>query len=374
MTGSGCFGLRRGLCLDGRGEQVVAEISTSHAEFADDGEAHSLLRLVTGQLANPMGVVTVHAGHDAPPAILASLNMPGALAARLAAAVEHDVAGNRKRIAADLALNGEALDGLAPESRRRLFRLTFISRVDSAFSIALSACSPARPDRPNGNGMKALEGWIDLNLRLLWRMRRERSRAGLLGGALDLFDFGILLLDGQANILFANEHARRLLAAGDGLRRVGTAVTATDFDNAVRLQTAVQHLGLTRGAAGADAASVMLLQRAHGRPLIATLSPGMAGGAIHDGGVVSLYVVDPDRDSPAMVAALCRAYGLTVTEACLAIRLVGGRTIEDAARQMHIQTQTARAYLKQIFVKTDTHRQADLVRIMLNGVVPISEG
>ena len=123
---------------------------------------------MTGQFANPMGVVTVHAGHDGPPSILASLNMTGALAVRLAAAVELDVAGNRKRIAADFALNGEALDGLAPEPGRRLFRLTFIARVDPAFSIALSACSPARTDRRDGNGMKALEGWIDLNLRLLW--------------------------------------------------------------------------------------------------------------------------------------------------------------------------------------------------------------
>jgi DNA-binding CsgD family transcriptional regulator len=36
---------------------------------------------------------------------------------------------------------------------------------------------------------------------------------------------------------------------------------------------------------------------------------------------------------------------------------------------MHVTEQTARSYLKQIFVKTETNRQAELVRLMLTSSV-----
>jgi DNA-binding CsgD family transcriptional regulator len=69
---------------------------------------------------------------------------------------------------------------------------------------------------------------------------------------------------------------------------------------------------------------------------------------------------------------VCSLYRLTTTEASLVCHLVLGRTIAEAAEQMRIRTQTARAYLKQIFVKTNTHRQADLIRLILNSFAPLA--
>jgi DNA-binding CsgD family transcriptional regulator len=37
---------------------------------------------------------------------------------------------------------------------------------------------------------------------------------------------------------------------------------------------------------------------------------------------------------------------------------------------MRIKQQTARAYLRQIFQKTGTNRQADLVRMMMSNLLP----
>jgi DNA-binding CsgD family transcriptional regulator len=42
-----------------------------------------------------------------------------------------------------------------------------------------------------------------------------------------------------------------------------------------------------------------------------------------------------------------------------------GKSLQEAAEAMRIKDQTARSYLKQIFLKTDTKRQAELVRLML---------
>lgn len=42
-----------------------------------------------------------------------------------------------------------------------------------------------------------------------------------------------------------------------------------------------------------------------------------------------------------------------------------GVALPDAARSMRVAEQTARGYLKQIFAKTNTHRQTDLTRLLI---------
>lgn len=344
---------------------------------SDHPQAGHLLRLVTSYLQSPMGALTLHQSSSERPDILALLNMSGQMASHVAAAVHHEVrrgdmsAGNRGFIATDAVPRIEYL----VEPKGWFARTTFISRVDPQVSLALSACR--RESSPNGQDVqpsRSIEGWVDLHLRLLWEIRRAQNRTGLLGRALDQFDFGVLLLDRRGNILFMNERGQQLLDAGDGMRRAGGSVIATDFDDAVRLQTAIQHLCHDAGSAGPPGFGenrVMLLGRRQGRPLIAALVHISPAERDPDGSAILLCMVDPDRDAEAIVRALCRAHGLTATEASLVIHLVGGTTVEQAAQLMHVQTQTARAYLKQIFIKTGTHRQVDLVRLMLSAIIRI---
>jgi DNA-binding CsgD family transcriptional regulator len=54
-------------------------------------------------------------------------------------------------------------------------------------------------------------------------------------------------------------------------------------------------------------------------------------------------------------------FGLTTSEARLAIHLVTGETLRSAAAELHIRYETARTELKRIFSKTGTCRQAELV-------------
>src|SRR5690606_12803303 len=47
-------------------------------------------------------------------------------------------------------------------------------------------------------------------------------------------------------------------------------------------------------------------------------------------------------------------------------------TLSKAAERLDLQEQTARTYLKHIFEKTDTHRQAQLVELMLKSAVRLT--
>jgi pimeloyl-ACP methyl ester carboxylesterase/DNA-binding CsgD family transcriptional regulator len=59
-----------------------------------------------------------------------------------------------------------------------------------------------------------------------------------------------------------------------------------------------------------------------------------------------------------------RRYGLTAAESRLAAQLLRGLTVTDAAAELGVTTNTARSYLKNIFVKTGARRQVDLLRLL----------
>lgn len=321
-----------------------------------------LLRLVADRLDAPMGMVTLHGGPGRPPHILAALNMSDSLTADMASSIDEDLGARA---------NG---NGGEPEWPRAslcsgtgLARLSFFCRPAPSQAIVLTACCAGHgPDGWNAGPCAQLRDWVEPFLALLWQAEREAAQRDLLARAIDRCDFGLVLLDSDSVPWFANARAQRLLDAGDGIRRAGHAISASDFDDAVRLQTAIRH-----DNGSGDRFRVLLLHRARARPLIAVVtSLGSPPDPLGDP-ALALYMIDPDRDSRAMVDALCRAHGLTATEAALAAHLAEGATVEDAASRMHIQTQTARAYLKQVFAKTGTHRQAELVRSILSGLVHI---
>jgi DNA-binding CsgD family transcriptional regulator len=81
--------------------------------------------------------------------------------------------------------------------------------------------------------------------------------------------------------------------------------------------------------------------------------------------LVALLIEDPVPAPGARASALVAHYGLTPREALLAAMLAEGRDLADAAATMNIAPGTARNYLKAVFRKTGTHRQAALVRLVL---------
>jgi DNA-binding CsgD family transcriptional regulator len=61
-------------------------------------------------------------------------------------------------------------------------------------------------------------------------------------------------------------------------------------------------------------------------------------------------------------------FGLTPAEARLALHLVAGETLRSAAVKLSIAYETARTHLKNIFGKTGTCRQAELVMVIVTAV------
>ena len=69
--------------------------------------------------------------------------------------------------------------------------------------------------------------------------------------------------------------------------------------------------------------------------------------------------------------ALRSLYSLTGAEIELVELLCDGNSLEEAADRRGVTMNTARSQLKQIFFKTSTSRQSELVRLVLAGIAPI---
>jgi DNA-binding CsgD family transcriptional regulator len=81
--------------------------------------------------------------------------------------------------------------------------------------------------------------------------------------------------------------------------------------------------------------------------------------------VVCIMITDPCRRHADLSTRLRGMFGLTVAEARLADRLAAGEALRVAAAALGITYATARARLAEIFQKTDTHRQSELVSLLL---------
>jgi DNA-binding CsgD family transcriptional regulator len=57
--------------------------------------------------------------------------------------------------------------------------------------------------------------------------------------------------------------------------------------------------------------------------------------------------------------------GLTPRQAQLTARLAEGATLSQASMALGVTVNTSRWHLREIFEKTNTHRQTDLVRLVL---------
>jgi DNA-binding CsgD family transcriptional regulator len=67
-------------------------------------------------------------------------------------------------------------------------------------------------------------------------------------------------------------------------------------------------------------------------------------------------------------------FGLTPAEARLALQLVAGETLRAAAAKLSITYETARTELKNIFNKTGTRRQAELVIVIVTALPGLRSG
>jgi DNA-binding CsgD family transcriptional regulator len=178
---------------------------------------------------------------------------------------------------------------------------------------------------------------------------------------------GAIFLCPDKRVLHLNQRGRRHLE--DGLATsVSGRLVAQDRTSDIALQAVLD--GTLESTAGSGAADPALgralgLVRPDRQPLIVRVIPieGEARTAL-EGAALLVVILDPE-DRPEPTNDLLRqVFGVTRGEARLACRLLSGQTLNEIAERSGVASGTVRSQAKALFRKTQTNRQAGLVRLL----------
>ena len=86
---------------------------------------------------------------------------------------------------------------------------------------------------------------------------------------------------------------------------------------------------------------------------------------------VAVLVSDPEVKPQPASELLAQLYGLTTREAELVTLLLDGLDLRDAAERLALSMNTVRTHLREVFHKTGTHRQSELVALVLRSVAAL---
>jgi len=188
---------------------------------------------------------------------------------------------------------------------------------------------------------------------------------------LELVRYGAMLVAPEGHLHLANRTALAILEKKDGLS-LTKAGLAADRASDTRLLLKLLQEAIKTPEFGEPKDSPFTLPRKNApSSLIVRIIPGPGSdcwpGTDRRAALLMLY--DQDMSLDVNVDVLSRLYGLTRGEAALAAILVRGKSIEEASDELFISPHTARTPLKRIFMKTDTHRQTELVIRMFPAVL-----
>ena len=205
----------------------------------------------------------------------------------------------------------------------------------------------------------------------LWQQDRiHRRDVAALRSALDRVDIAVMLIARSGTLAFANEAARALLSAGTGIHERNDRLHASNRADNTTLSVLIAHvIDQSEHLDPPGKVPLLTVKRPGSSPLILAVLPAPHKVTEEDDIAALVFAVDPDMDVTEMAMPVCQAFGLTRTESDLACRLASGQSMQETADAMHVKLETARSYLRLIFSKTGTNRQADLVRLILVSLV-----
>ncbi|MCC5867332.1 MAG: hypothetical protein JJU27_02365 [Gammaproteobacteria bacterium] len=184
---------------------------------------------------------------------------------------------------------------------------------------------------------------------------------------LDRNPVAIVLLDGRGRVVYKNRAADGLCSSQDGLRFAENGISLTHKGDNDKLQRLIaQALSpvspdsraggamRTTPPSGKPPYSVLVGPVSLNYPLLSSVRPA-----------VCVAISGAAQHGPMAIQRLRAVFNLTEAEARLAISVAAGDGLRTAAAKLGISYGSARVRLSEIFCKTNTHRQGELIGLLI---------
>ncbi len=190
--------------------------------------------------------------------------------------------------------------------------------------------------------------------------------------ALDHLSMGTILVTQAGHTIAMNRAAKTIVAQNDGLVSLAGSLAAATRAETEALCGLIARAAQTGAGRGLHSGGALALSRPSMlRPLYVVVAPLGRRASVNgfdigrERATAVVFVNDPERWREAPPIWLARLYNLTPAEARLAANFAETTSLKVSAEALGITEGTARQYLKQIFQKTDTKSQAELMKLLL---------
>jgi DNA-binding CsgD family transcriptional regulator len=209
-----------------------------------------------------------------------------------------------------------------------------------------------------------LQRAVQLRLRLAALDGPPTSSAEML----NRLPYAVLLVDARAGVIFANQAATKILSASDGLSLDRDGLKAETAEDTRRLRQSIADCAEPASELGGAGGRLRLSRRSRG-PLTMLVIPHRTRVTWIDvlRPTAILFIADPEQAAAVGSERLGQDFGLTRAEAVFAVEISKGDGLQAAAGRLGVSLATVRTHLAHVFDKTGTRRQAELVRLILQG-------
>lgn len=192
------------------------------------------------------------------------------------------------------------------------------------------------------------------------RLRQQPTLAALPNVALDALAFGTVICNAEARVMLVNGAAERLAQAGAGIVFAVSGLSARIAPESRMLAR------LIRDAAQGGSGGVMRLTgRSEATELLVLVTPLPREAFGDHGPGYALVSMREAKDRPAFTqAVLASMFGLSPTQAALAMAIYRGQPTEEIAAEFGIKLTTLRTHLDEIFRRTGAENRQDLLRLL----------
>jgi DNA-binding CsgD family transcriptional regulator/PAS domain-containing protein len=214
--------------------------------------------------------------------------------------------------------------------------------------------------------LRLLEPHLQSAIKVHFQVCQIRAQSQSAQWILDLLPKAVFFLDRRGKVIYMNQAAAQLVQDGDVLRLRNGELEASNPREARGLQVLLVGARNSEMLPGIQPGGMMWLTRTSLRsPVSVEVLPFLAVASPVPGSVSAVvFVTDLARKAPTNVATLRALWKLTEAEADLALKLLNGMTLKEAAGARQTTLSTARSQLKTILGKTGTSRQSDLIALL----------
>jgi DNA-binding CsgD family transcriptional regulator len=201
----------------------------------------------------------------------------------------------------------------------------------------------------------------------------QKEKAENLSDAFNGLDASVFLLDNHCHIAFSNIAAQALLDDATILRTVNNTLIAVDPHAAQVLRNVIAAASGGDGAVGTDGVAIPLSSKP-GQNWVADVLPLTSGARRQAGGlhsaVAAVFVRKRSPASPPSLEALATLYRLTASEVRVLDAVMKVSSVRALADLLGSSQGTVKTHLQNLFRKTGTARQSELVKLIAGFELP----